>query len=311
MLVTGGCGDCKLFVGSKYGCKFRVQFPLFFRELVITNPLDRTVDLPSLNKKFRITFSSNPISDGSNQNVNNFLEKKIKFIHRTTSQRSNLHKKRNVVRRSKYANGLLKRYQTTNDFDGFQRSRCKSRPGASNCARQNVRRRRTDVNEIAKSKWCSNTEQRHCRLKPCHFNCRQDCIVTTWSDWSVCSSSCRLINSVRVRRVLVPPTHDGVQCPSLSQIIPCRNCSTFYVYKLGPWKPCTEYTVWHSNPTTRLIGHQDREITCLNNKGIQTRLRHVYEYCYFVEYLNISTWFTRLYNIVWMKDQWIRIFNIE
>ncbi|KAJ1606274.1 CpTSP9 [Cryptosporidium canis] len=69
-----------------------------------------------------------------------------------------------------------------------------------------------------------------------------DCIVSEWSTWSQCSSSCQVGTRSRTRLILRPASFEGVTCPNLIEnegcniSIPCEDC----VYSSwGVWSDCS------------------------------------------------------------------------
>ncbi|XP_019630099.1 PREDICTED: thrombospondin type-1 domain-containing protein 7A-like [Branchiostoma belcheri] len=81
----------------------------------------------------------------------------------------------------------------------------------------------------------------------CEVPCPQDCVVSEFSDWSKCSTTCGEGTQTRVRNVLRPNLHGGRHCPDLmmmrvcTNVPPCREQRRHsYYIKVGPWTECRE-----------------------------------------------------------------------
>ncbi|KAL4229485.1 Thrombospondin type 1 repeat-containing protein [Mactra antiquata] len=107
----------------------------------------------------------------------------------------------------------------------------------------------------------------------CVVPCPVDCIVTEYSDWSSCSSTCFKASQpvrpkkTRVRYILQEPLYNGAPCPNiLAEVKHCDNlttCEAFY-WDLGSWGPCTlsPNTVPHCGS-----GLQIRDASCRKDNG--------------------------------------------
>lgn len=78
----------------------------------------------------------------------------------------------------------------------------------------------------------------------CLIPCPQDCIVSPFSDWTICSKTCGTGLQNRVRNVLAPPLFGGSACPNLTEFRtcqpgPCEGEESLYSLKVGPWGTCT------------------------------------------------------------------------
>lgn len=99
--------------------------------------------------------------------------------------------------------------------------------------------------------------------------------MTEFTDWAPCDATCQLTNITRTRKVVVPPRHRGRQCPKLSDMAPCPNCSGAVSYEFGNWLPCVDIKSSYiknirSHP---MIGYQKRDISCIQSKGHVANLR--------------------------------------
>ena len=172
---------------------------------------------------------------------------------------------------------------------------CRLRPGSSTCARTGGLRQRdvtcqrkdhrrrlaggagaVGAGESVAGPLCARTERRPASSEPCELLCRQDCVVTPFSLWSPCDVTCRAVNRTRTRQVVVPPRHRGQHCPPFSQTAPCDNCSEAFTYRLGGWGACTLIgNAYRDVQVHHVIGHQSRDVSCLQSKGTLTTLRSV------------------------------------
>lgn len=78
----------------------------------------------------------------------------------------------------------------------------------------------------------------------CLIPCPQDCVVSPFSDWTLCSKTCGTGLQNRVRNVLAPPLFGGSACPNLTEFRtcqpgPCEGEESLYSLKVGPWGTCT------------------------------------------------------------------------
>uniref|UniRef100_H3A3L8 Spondin-like TSP1 domain-containing protein n=2 Tax=Latimeria chalumnae TaxID=7897 RepID=H3A3L8_LATCH len=80
----------------------------------------------------------------------------------------------------------------------------------------------------------------------CLIPCPQDCVVSEFSSWSVCTKGCGKILQHRTRAVIAPPLYGGSDCPNLTETRVCNfniSCSVGedeykYSLKIGPWSHC-------------------------------------------------------------------------
>ncbi|XP_064644651.1 thrombospondin type-1 domain-containing protein 7A-like [Lineus longissimus] len=97
----------------------------------------------------------------------------------------------------------------------------------------------------------------------CHVPCPGDCIVSQWSEWSLCPQPCDILQSgTRHRSILQKAKANGPPCPQLNEIQPCILNQTCHEYS---W----QFTTWSS---CLLPG----AATCGNGKKIRHRqcVRH-------------------------------------
>ena len=93
-------------------------------------------------------------------------------------------------------------------------------------------------------------------LRPATFElcnvCKEDCILTTWSDWSACSASCAPATRYRTRGVVRRADHGGQDCGELSQIEDCTELQECrievvvptYTWKIGEWTSCRQVRLY-------------------------------------------------------------------
>ena len=78
--------------------------------------------------------------------------------------------------------------------------------------------------------------------------CQQDCVLSTWSEWSKCSETCAPSTRFRSRRVLLQPSFGGAACENLAELDECRNLPlcTFidarpqFSWKIDGWSSCRQ-----------------------------------------------------------------------
>lgn len=153
--------------------------------------------------------------------------------------------------------------------------------GAKSCGRnsgiqyRNVTCERKDKQGRVNPARCQIEEPMPVTSQSCELLCKQNCVVSNYSDWSGCDRTCQTSNQTRVRHVIIPPRHRGNHCPVLSEMSVCENCTNSYTYKFSDWLPCVSTGGSYLTDITarNLIGYQSREITCLQSKGVLTSLR--------------------------------------
>jgi hypothetical protein len=96
------------------------------------------------------------------------------------------------------------------------------------------------------------TETQPCNEQPCS----EDCIVSEWSAWSVCSAECGGGTQTRTRSILSPPSGGGTPCPPLTETQACNE------------QPC---------PVDCVVGEWSEWSTCSVDcgGGTQTRTREI------------------------------------
>uniref|UniRef100_H3CL39 Thrombospondin type-1 domain-containing protein 7A n=1 Tax=Tetraodon nigroviridis TaxID=99883 RepID=H3CL39_TETNG len=119
-------------------------------------------------------------------------------------------------------------------------------------------------------------------VRPCLLPCKRDCVVTPYSDWTPCPSSCdadgsRKKKQYRKRIIMQPPANGGQDCPeTLSQE---RNCDIpsvcqGYRWKTHKWRRCqlVPWTVRQDSPGAQETcgpGMQVRAVSCRKQDGSQ------------------------------------------
>jgi hypothetical protein len=105
----------------------------------------------------------------------------------------------------------------------------------------------------------STIETRSCDNGPCPL----DCVVTTWSPWSLCEATCgNRAAQVRARTIHAQPSANGLACPHLEERKNCAGsnvaCPVDCEYsEWGDWSKCTETcgsngVQWHARRVTQL-----------------------------------------------------------
>ena len=138
--------------------------------------------------------------------------------------------------------------------------------------------------DFVDSEVCRELHQEPVTSQECITPCAQDCIVTQFTVWSECTSTCGNGTQTRTREVVIPPSRGGEKCPRLSETricdqLPSCNGVQEYIYsiKIGPWSECTTF---QEDPDVTLgaqgyplVGLQNREIWCIRNDGAEVKLR--------------------------------------
>ncbi|XP_072020209.1 thrombospondin type-1 domain-containing protein 7B-like [Amphiura filiformis] len=147
----------------------------------------------------------------------------------------------------------------------------------------------------------------------CITPCAQDCIVTQFTPWTECTSTCGNGTQTRTRRVVLPPSRGGWQCLPLSQTRVCEDiplCEGEQVYtysfKIGPWGECERFEtedpeVMIGGRGFPLIGMQNRDIWCIQSDGAEVKLSKCltghrsrypakYQACIITQNCEVSQW---------------------
>ncbi|CAH0388371.1 unnamed protein product [Bemisia tabaci] len=113
-------------------------------------------------------------------------------------------------------------------------------------------------------------------VQRCEVPCPRDCIVGQWGDWGPCvPEKCPVLGEPmpstgfrrRSRPILVTPSEDGMECPSLEEIQPCPGpeCSS---WRAGPWGSC-QLGPGHNGCG---VGKKIRSVTCVSHMQTQETL---------------------------------------
>ncbi|XP_072046339.1 thrombospondin type-1 domain-containing protein 7A-like [Amphiura filiformis] len=154
-------------------------------------------------------------------------------------------------------------------------SSCEEQGEANKCGKKrNVRCIFTENNREIPFHYC-DSEQRTNTFEPCNV-CKEDCVLTTWSDWSECSASCAPATRYRTRGVVRRADHGGKDCGKLSEIESCSDLQECrievvvptYTWKIGEWTSCRQMSA--RNDTCEL-GQRFRTITCIDNGGEEVK----------------------------------------
>ena len=73
--------------------------------------------------------------------------------------------------------------------------------------------------------------------QPCNrFPCPIDCVVSDWSDWNTCSSTCGTTGvRSRTRSITTPSLYGGISCPPLTEEQPCNRVICPIDCVVGDW----------------------------------------------------------------------------
>ncbi|XP_033646460.1 thrombospondin type-1 domain-containing protein 7B-like, partial [Asterias rubens] len=105
-------------------------------------------------------------------------------------------------------------------------------------------------------------------------HCSEDCVMTTWSAWTQCSSTCSPATRYRTRRVLTTARNGGQECGELSESEPCTELDgcefevhlTTYTWKIGEWSSCRQVSQQTGSRGCG-IGRRLRSISCVSSQG--------------------------------------------
>ncbi|XP_072049221.1 thrombospondin type-1 domain-containing protein 7A-like isoform X2 [Amphiura filiformis] len=118
----------------------------------------------------------------------------------------------------------------------------------------------------------------------CITPCPQDCVVTEFTPWTECTNTCGNGTQIRTRRVVIPPSRGGWQCPPLNQSRVCEDtplCEVeqayTYSFKIGPWGECERFETEYPEVMTwgtgfPIVGMQNRDIWCIQSDGAEVNL---------------------------------------
>ncbi|XP_039199733.1 thrombospondin type-1 domain-containing protein 7A isoform X1 [Crotalus tigris] len=129
-------------------------------------------------------------------------------------------------------------------------------------------------------------------VRPCLLPCRKDCIVTPYSDWTLCPSLCQEGSVVTVskqsrhRVILQLPANGGRDCPET--LYEEKDCDPppvclFYRWKTHKWRRCqlVPWYVRQDSPGAQETcgpGLQARAITCRKQDGSQVDIGECLKY---------------------------------
>uniref|UniRef100_A0A9L0IGF4 Thrombospondin type-1 domain-containing protein 7A n=1 Tax=Equus asinus TaxID=9793 RepID=A0A9L0IGF4_EQUAS len=128
-------------------------------------------------------------------------------------------------------------------------------------------------------------------VRPCLLPCRKDCIMTPYSDWTPCPSSCKEGDSVvkkqsRHRVIIQLPANGGRDCTDpLYEEKACeapQGCQS-YRWKTHKWRQCqlVPWSVQQDSPGAQEgcgPGRQARAITCRKQDGGQASIHECLQY---------------------------------
>lgn len=170
-----------------------------------------------------------------------------------------------------YKSTFIDQYQVTWAAETW--GPCQLMPRVKKCARgMGIRYRNVTCvfksdGRLQNDSVCLSFEQKPTTSESCDLQCKQNCIVTPWQPWANCDT-CEKFSRTRIRRVVIPEDHGGKECPPLSEIERCANCSDVYYISVDKWTPCVSMTTIPKNyPSHSLIGHQERAVKCLDSNG--------------------------------------------
>lgn len=129
------------------------------------------------------------------------------------------------------------------------RSAAVQRPAVCTRAEEGIQTREVGCVQKANGEPAEDTICEYFEPKPrleqaCLIPCPQDCIVSEFSPWAVCSKTCGTGLQNRNRFVLAPPLFGGAACPNLTEFqtcqpSPCQGEESLYSLRVGPWGPCS------------------------------------------------------------------------
>ncbi|EEA08267.1 thrombospondin type 1 domain-containing protein [Cryptosporidium muris RN66] len=121
------------------------------------------------------------------------------------------------------------------------------------------------------------TQYRVCSEDPSNINYCTECLTSSWSDWSPCSSSCGGGSRIRTRKVIKLPANSNMStCPTLKSVevcneeIPCTIKTECKVGEWSSWSPCSTscnggHSTRHRNVTGNHCPEDTQTITCNEN----------------------------------------------
>ncbi|EDV21864.1 uncharacterized protein TRIADDRAFT_59505 [Trichoplax adhaerens] len=120
-----------------------------------------------------------------------------------------------------------------------------------------------DRGNMVNEKYCQHDggqENKPVFNRLCIIDCKRDCLVGPWSEWSSCCSPYRSF-SRRHRQVLIPPKQNGQACPPLTE---SRNCSmrSCYQWFADKWSTCLLSNA-NSRPYCQ-TGRKFRSVYCID-----------------------------------------------
>ncbi|MEE6489104.1 hypothetical protein FKM82_015489 [Ascaphus truei] len=120
-------------------------------------------------------------------------------------------------------------------------------------------------------------------IRPCLLPCKKDCIVTLFSEWTLCPTSCQPGNTTTVKQsryriIIQEAANEGQECPdTLYEERECEDVSICPVYrwKMHKWNQCVlvpDSVRQGILGVTEACGPglQSREITCLSDNNHST-----------------------------------------
>ncbi|XP_053570076.1 thrombospondin type-1 domain-containing protein 7A [Bombina bombina] len=128
-------------------------------------------------------------------------------------------------------------------------------------------------------------------MRPCLLPCRKDCIVTPYSEWTPCPTSCEeggsgIKKQTRHRVIIQLPSYGGRDCPdTLYEENDCEAPAVCHNYrwKTHKWRRC-QLVPWHVRQDspgayeTCGPGLQARAITCRRQDGAQTEITDCFKH---------------------------------
>ncbi|XP_027727807.1 thrombospondin type-1 domain-containing protein 7A [Vombatus ursinus] len=148
---------------------------------------------------------------------------------------------------------------------------------------------RVNVGQVGPKKCPENLRPE--TVRPCLLPCRRDCIVTPYSDWTPCPSTCKegdatVKKQSRNRVIIQLPANGGRDC--LEAMYEERECAASQVchsfrWKTHKWRRCqlAPWSVRQDSPGTQETcgaGLQARAITCRKQDGGQADVSECLQY---------------------------------